>query len=120
MAVTVLVVDDSLMARMLAKSLLSELRPSWHVETAADGDEALVRAQSLNRLDGVLLDINMPGKDGMEVAKLLRAHFAALPIFFCSANVQEPLRVSAAAKGCGFVQKPVNRTELNAFLEAVG
>lgn len=120
MAKTILVVDDSRMARTLVKAVLADLRPSWVVETAADGSEALAKAHALDRLDGVLLDINMPGKDGMQVANELRVSFSELPIFFISANVQERVRSRAKEQGCGFVGKPINKDKLQDFIRLIG
>jgi len=64
-----LVVDDNASNRHLLRELLS--RPALAVEEAASGEEALARAKR-ERFDLVLMDIRMPGMDGVETTRALR------------------------------------------------
>jgi two-component system, response regulator, stage 0 sporulation protein F len=78
----------------------------YRVETAADGAEALARlAQS--RPDIVLLDVRMPGMDGVEVLKRMRAMDAALPVIMVTANEDVDLARETLKLGAfDYVAKP--------------
>ena len=65
-----LVVDDNTMSRLFLKRILSQLRVT--VLEAADGEEALARATE-QRPDLILCDIDMPGTNGIEFVRSLRA-----------------------------------------------
>jgi two-component system response regulator NreC len=67
----ILIADDNEMVRNAVSELLSS-RPSWRVcGHAADGKEAIRKAKEL-RPDIILLDISMPGANGLDVARILR------------------------------------------------
>lgn len=76
---TVLVVDDSVVTRMLEKSILEAA--GYTVRVAADGVEAL-RSLEANPVDLVVSDVNMPNMDGLALTSRIRAHGAlkATPI----------------------------------------
>jgi CheY-like chemotaxis protein len=113
---TVLVIDDDPAQRAILAALLGAL--GFVVETAADGHDGLALAARIAP-DIVLLDIQMPGIRGWEVAARLRAdHGSALRIVMVSADAHE-----VDARGDGrdshdaFVTKPV---ELNALVALIG
>lgn len=112
---TVLIVDDSKLARMVVAKALGRLRPDWtHVE-AGNADEALARAQG-QQVHVALIDFNMPGSDGLTLAADLRQHWPALPIAIISANVQDEIIARARAVNATFVAKPVTEEGLSGFL----
>ena len=81
----VLVVDDDvILLEMCAEILESE---GYIVTTAHDGSEAL-RKLYKDSVDGVLLDVMMPGIDGLAVCKTLKhdPHFAGIPVIMMSAS----------------------------------
>ena len=67
MTYKVLIVDDSKLARMSVVKALSALHPDWPRLEAANADEALMHIDQQHP-DIVLLDFNMPGKDGLAFA----------------------------------------------------
>src|SRR6185312_17303006 len=69
---TVLIVDDSKLARMSMARVLGTLYPTWKRIEAADATEALQQTRELSP-DVALVDFNMPGKDGVTLAAELRA-----------------------------------------------
>jgi DNA-binding NarL/FixJ family response regulator len=97
-ALRVLIVDDSPQFREAAITLLAE-RGLEVLTTAADGDQALDAAAD-GRPDGILVDINLPGRDGFAVAASLAATCPAARIVLTSASVvyvaPERLRECAA------------------------
>jgi CheY-like chemotaxis protein len=106
MARTVLVADDEpLTAEMLALMLAFR---GYEVVCAFDGNEALERAREL-KPDVVLLDVIMPGREGLEVTRLLRedAALANRPVvLFSSADESEIEWRKAGADR--FLQKPLD------------
>src|ERR1700678_238825 len=73
----VLIVDDEPPARERLQSLLGEIGDLEVVGEAVNGHEALERTHDLAP-DVLLLDVRMPGMDGLEVARLTRAHLQTL------------------------------------------
>ena len=112
---TVLIVDDSKLARMVVAKALGRLRPDWLLLEAGNADEAVARAQE-QRVHVALIDFNMPGSDGLVLAASLREQWPAMPIAIISANVQDEIIARARALDATFVPKPVNDEALGAFL----
>jgi two-component system NtrC family sensor kinase len=119
---TLLVVDDDERAR---ESLRATFEGEGHRVVAAEDATAALRALHKEPPDLILLDVEMPGVDGLALCRLLRAQGAAkrLPIVFVSARDDEGRKVEAFAAGADdFVAKSAPRGELvsrvSAHLEA--
>lgn len=113
---TVLVVDDDASQSIILQSLLRPL--GFVVHAAANGSDAIAIA-ALQRPDLVLLDIQMPGMNGWDVAARLRAaHGRAIQIIMASANAHE---FRAGGDGNSnhdaFITKPI---DLDALLALIG
>jgi CheY-like chemotaxis protein len=78
----VLVVDDEEGIRLLYKEELEE--EGCEVEIAASGEEAIEKLES-DSIDLVLLDIKMPGMDGIEVLRKVKERWKNLPVVLCTA-----------------------------------
>jgi DNA-binding NarL/FixJ family response regulator len=93
-----LIVDDSEQFREAAAELLAEL--GFEVIAAVEDATAALAVAADVRPDGILLDVNLPGQDGFEVAALLAAARPGVRIVLTSASVEyvpeELLRASAA------------------------
>jgi len=115
MAITVLIVDDSKLARIVAGKALAELQPDWQKLEAGSAAQALevIGAQSV---DVALIDFNMAEKDGLQLAEELRAAWPDLPIAIITANIQDEVIARARAVGATFVPKPVTADGLKGFL----
>ncbi|MGE5478731.1 MAG: response regulator [Bacteroidales bacterium] len=114
---TVLLVDDSRVARMMTRRVIEVRRPGWTVVEAATGEDALAVLDTA-KPDFVVLDVNMPGLGGLETARLMRARAPHLPITLLTANIQDPVRHQAEGLEVGFLTKPLHDQELLAFLNA--
>lgn len=112
---TVLLVDDSRVARMMTRHLIEQAHAGWTIAEAACGEDAIALVPTANP-DFVVLDVNMPGIGGLETARRLKESFPNLPITLLTANIQEPLRLQAQALDVGFLSKPVQVGALLAFL----
>ncbi|WP_245442934.1 response regulator transcription factor [Methylobacterium terrae] len=113
--VTVLVVDDSKLARAVALRLVRQLRPDWALREASNADEALAMVAG-EPIDVALLDFNMPGKDGLALAEELRAGRPAMPIAVISANIQDEVIARARQLDAAFLAKPLTGEALAGFL----
>jgi CheY-like chemotaxis protein len=113
----VLIVDDSKLARMAVVKILSGLHPDWVTEEAANADQALVCFKQ-NTPDFVLLDFNMPGKDGLALAGELRTLDPTVRVAVISANHQVEVVNRAQAAGAVFLPKPITEKSLSEFLVA--
>jgi two-component system KDP operon response regulator KdpE len=111
----VLVVDDE---PQILRGLGTNLRArGYEVETAPDGERALEVAARTHP-DVVILDLGLPGIDGVDVIRGLRA-WTATPIIVLSARDQEQDKVEALDAGADdYVSKPFGMDELLARLRA--
>ncbi|MBV1800349.1 response regulator [Siccirubricoccus sp. G192] len=115
MAITVLIVDDSKLARIVAGKAVGALEPGWERAEAGNAEEALARVGS-GGIDVALLDYNMPGKDGLTLAAELRALHPTMPLAIITANVQDEIIARARAVNATFVAKPVTEEGLRGFV----
>jgi CheY-like chemotaxis protein len=118
--VLVLIVEDDESSRVLAERIVSGM--GHKAVVAGDGAEGLVQARE-HHPDLVLLDIRMPGIDGLSVAKTLRQEPWAkrIPIVAVSAEMGALDRARAIAAGCDeFVSKPYTPDQLRAALARHG
>ena len=113
----VLVVEDVVANQLIAATLLR--REGHAVDLASSGEEALCMVAS-RPYDLVLMDILMPGMDGVETADRIRAmpgHLSRLPIVALTANVSAANRLEYLRSGFQDVlEKPVDRSALLATL----
>jgi CheY-like chemotaxis protein len=109
-ALRVLIVDDAEINRLVLGAILDSFGVA-HAE-AADGRQALDAAMT-GDFDVVLMDIQMPGMDGLEATRLIRAWEAGqgrrrIPIHMVSANGSGSIAPAMAAGADGFLHKPVS------------
>jgi DNA-binding NarL/FixJ family response regulator len=114
-----LIVDDSKLARMSVAKVLSTLHPDWKRIEAANATEALAHTRELSP-EIVLVDFNMPGKDGVTLAAELRVLDPKISVAVVSANRQVEVIKRTQAAGATFLPKPVTESALAEFLTTVG
>jgi DNA-binding response OmpR family regulator len=113
---TILVVDDERYIVELARMYLEQ--DGYRVESAGDGQEALTCARHL-RPALVVLDLMLPGLDGWEVCRQLRAE-SDVPIIMLTARTDDVDRIVGLEMGADdYVTKPFNPRELVARVRAV-
>src|SRR6266508_1205606 len=114
----ILVVDDE---RAVRESLRRALElEGYEIELAADGREALSRLESEAEPDAVILDVLMPGLDGLEVCRRLRGTGSRLPVLMLTARAEVENRVAGLDAGADdYVTKPFALEELLARLRAL-
>jgi two-component system alkaline phosphatase synthesis response regulator PhoP len=103
--------DDPLMLRLVGYLLSKE---GYEIVTAMDGEEALERVDT-EKPDLVILDVMMPGIDGLEVCRRLRSQpeTAALPIVMLSARSKVSDRIAGLQAGANeYLGKPSDARQL--------
>jgi two-component system, OmpR family, response regulator MprA len=116
--VDVLVVDDE---RAVRDSLRRALElEGYRVELAEDGEQALRRLEVDPQPDAVILDVLMPGADGLEVCRRLRSVGNEIPVLMLTARSEIDSRVAGLDAGADdYLSKPFALAELLARLRAL-
>jgi two-component system, cell cycle response regulator DivK len=112
LAPLILLVEDYADAREMYRDYLEF--SGFRVETACDGRDAIQKARTVDP-DLILMDLSLPGIDGWEATRILKADGATahLTIVALSAHALPPEGQRAAAAGCdGFIAKPCLPPEL--------
>jgi DNA-binding NtrC family response regulator len=112
----VLIVDDE---RLILEVLSEHFRPDFDVETAPNGADAL-GAVLRHRPDVVLLDINMPRMNGIQVLKDIKQIDDSITVIIVTANEQVQLAAEALKNGAfGYVPKPFDFRYLDHLLATI-
>jgi CheY-like chemotaxis protein len=113
---TVLVVDDSPEIQRYLRTLLE--MDSYCVETVSSGYEALQRLRLGSASQVVLLDLQMPGMDGLETLRLLQELRPKPKVIMCS-GVDDPEKIRAATSlgAHAYLLKPIQHLYLSAAVE---
>ncbi|HAH31870.1 MAG TPA: hypothetical protein DCL44_06100 [Elusimicrobia bacterium] len=116
---SVLIADDQTELLMLMKETIEDA--GFEVFTASDGQEALkVIFETIP--DIIVLDYNMPIKDGLSVAQILKDNplFAHIPIIICTAHSEKSTRMRGFSMGIDdYLIKPVDTDELTARIRMI-
>jgi two-component system, OmpR family, response regulator MprA len=116
--VKILVVDDE---RAVRESLRRALElEGYEIDLAEGGEEALQRLAANADPDAMILDVLMPGVDGLEVCRRLRSEGSRLPVLMLTARVEVEDRVEGLDAGADdYLTKPFALEELKARLRAL-
>src|SRR5689334_4730579 len=117
-ALRVLIVDDEELARLRLRGLVND-NPQPRAEVvgeAGNAAQALVCLAAERGCDVVLLDIQMPGRDGMQLAAELRAMAQPPAVVFVTAHAEHALR-AFELDAIDYLTKPVKRDRLQAALQ---
>jgi two-component system, OmpR family, response regulator MprA len=116
--VKILVVDDERAVREALRRAL-ELE-GYEIELAENGDKALATLENGDEPDAMILDVLMPGLDGLEVCRRLRRSGSRLPVLMLTARVEVENRVAGLDAGADdYLTKPFALDELLARVRAL-
>ena len=115
MSVTLLIVDDSKLARIVAAKAVAQLQPDWKRIEAGSAEEAL-EAIADHPVDVCLIDFNMAPTNGLELAGKIHAAKPDMPIAIITANIQDEIIARSREFGAAFVPKPLTAEGLRAFI----
>lgn len=111
-----LVEDDPRLANLVARGLREQ---TYAVDVTADGREATVQA-FVNEYDAIILDVMLPGKDGLTVIRELRARNVRTPVLMLTARDAIADRIAGLDSGADdYLTKPFDFGELLARLRAL-
>ena len=123
----ILYVEDDDSAFALFQMVLEETDPSVQLCRASDGDQALALLQNsvadeqITRPDLILLDINLPGKNGFEILRILKRteSLRSIPVIMFTTSADRNDRDNSLALGAHeFVTKPPTLDRLVEFVKA--
>jgi CheY-like chemotaxis protein len=115
----ILLVDDEPVIRALVSAMLEGV--GVEVRTVSDGARAMAEARSY-RPDLVLLDIVLPGLDGLSVCRMLKADpvLAAVPVHMLTSRARPADHTAAARAGAdGYIEKPFKGQALQELVAAL-
>lgn len=112
---TILIVDDSKLARIVVGKAINATQPDWKRIEAGNADDAMALIAG-EAVDVAILDFNMPGRNGLELAQEIREAHPDMPIALATANVQDEIIAQARALNATFVPKPITEEGLKGFL----
>jgi DNA-binding response OmpR family regulator len=113
---TILVVDDDSASGDIVSRLL--VREGYATRVVTNGVDCL-RVLRAERIDLVLLDVMMPGMDGLQVCAALHAEHSRVPIILLTAKDDTTTRAEGMHLGVTeFLTKPINRADLLAWVRA--
>jgi len=118
MPMKILVVDDE---RAVRESLRRALElEGYDVGLASDGSDALEKLEAEAQPDAIILDVLMPGTDGLEVSRTLRRSGSRIPVLMLTARTEVGDRVAGLDAGADdYLAKPFALEELLARLRAL-
>lgn len=120
----ILLAEDGDADARLVRDILALANPALKVDWVRDGDAALARLHSEGlRPRLILLDVMMPGLDGLELLYRIKSHPATrdIPVVMLTALEKEDIIVSSYKLGvAGYVAKPIRHAALLEALEAAG
>ncbi len=114
-AKNVMIVDDSMVSRMMIRAIIEEAEPEWNVIEAKNSQEAVDKVKSLD-IHIITLDMNMPGESGIEVVPKLKQEAPDAVIALLTANIQDSVRQSADELGLSFIAKPITEEKVLKFI----
>lgn len=114
MSYNILIADDEFdIVKMLAGFFSGK---GYNVMTATNGTDTIKQAE--RKPDIILLDINMPGLDGLSVCERIR-NYVSCPILFLTARIEDADKVKGfSVGGDDYIVKPFSLVELNARVKA--
>jgi CheY-like chemotaxis protein len=117
----VLIAEDNEINKLIAKTMLQKW--GFSIVMAADGVEAVKQVEE-NNFDIILMDIQMPNKDGLEATNDIRAmendDKKNIPIIALTANTQVSMKEKYDAAGMnGYLNKPFKEVDLYEMIEKV-
>ena len=100
---------------MLVRAIIDHADKQTEVIEAGNGEEALTKTESV-QVTIAILDLNMPGMDGLVLAEKLRQRFPEAKMGLLTANIQELVRKKANALGVTFIPKPITEEKIMSFV----
>lgn len=118
MSKVVLVVDDSMVSRMMVKEIVKSCIPEVTIIEAGGGDQALAQLSSESEIDIAIIDYNMPGMTGLELISALEKLLSIPKRALLTANIQDEIKKKTELAGVTFLNKPIAEDVISNFLNS--
>jgi len=115
MSKKVLIVDDSMVSRMMIKEIIVSQYPGWECIQAASAEKAIDACRD-TQFDFITLDLSMPGRNGLDAAPEIIENQDNAKIALLTANIQSAVKEKADEIGLFFITKPINVDEILDFV----
>ena len=110
--IKILIVDDHLIVREGIKRIIDDTHDMKIVAEAAEGREAMDLILN-NKFDLILLDISMPGQNGLQILKLIKKHDKKIPVLMLSMHSEEQYAMRSIKAGAsGYITKDTASSQL--------
>ncbi|GAA0783435.1 response regulator transcription factor [Marinobacterium sediminicola] len=116
-SLSLLLVDDSRIARLSLKRQIQSLALDITLLEADSADSAEALLASNDTPDFALIDFNMPGRDGLELAERIKQSYPQVRMALVTANIQDALAQRAKEMGLAFLPKPTTAEQLGTFIQ---
>ena len=116
MSKVVLIVDDSIVSRMMVKGNVKSHLPEVTFIEAKGGEDCLSQLTPESKIDIALFDYNMPGMSGLELIAALEKLISIPKRALLTANIQDEIKQKAEQAGVTFLNKPIDDETMRIFL----
>jgi two-component system, chemotaxis family, chemotaxis protein CheY len=117
MSKIVLIVDDSMVSRMMVKEIVKTHIPDVQIIEAGSGQLALELINVDSHIDIALIDFNMPGMTGIELLEKLEGIINIPKRALLTANIQDEVKNKAESAGVTFLNKPIVEDVIANFIQ---
>jgi len=115
----ILIADDSMFARMIAREAITHIYPEADIHEVSSGQQVLESGKKDNyQFDWYLLDMNMESPNGMDTARqLMKADVNVSCIALVTGNHSNELQRDASGLGVTYIQKTINPADIDKFID---
>jgi len=118
MSKVVLIVDDSIVSRMMVRGTVESFLPDVSIIEAKGGDHCLSLLTPESKIDIALFDYNMPGMTGLELISAVEKLITIPKRALLTANIQDEIKQQADLAGVTFLNKPISEDVISHFLNS--
>ena len=118
MSKVVLIVDDSIVSRMMVKEIVKSQIPEVTIVEAGGGEQCLSQITTESKIDIALFDYNMPGMTGLELISAVEKLITIPKRALLTANIQDEIKQQADLAGVTFLNKPISEDIISHFLNS--
>lgn len=118
----ILIAEDATAQYMLERRVIEKCCPEVSIERVSDGVELIDYLESHDRPDLILLDINMPRKNGLEALREIKTqdNLRPIPVIVISSScLEEDIETAYSGGAAGYIRKPASLADLKYQMECL-